>query len=306
MELSWHTFTCTVQGASHVRVGRPNQDSVSAEPERGESKCAIISVADGHGSAEYLRSQIGSKLAVKATIGVLINYVFAPSQPQLTDKDQNLRPFQQLAVERVPQEIAKRWRTAVKEHLSQHPLGETEKEKLDALPPSARGHVQSEVSLYGTTVLGVVATKDYVLYLQNGDGDILVLQRDGSVRRPLPGDSRLFGNETTSLAAERSWQDFRVRFEPTGSKPPLLILAATDGYANSFGSDEDFLQVPRDLFTNLNERGMDWTFAQIPRWLDETSIGGSSDDISIGMIWREGKDSKAADAALEHGAESAS
>lgn len=52
----------------------------------------------------------------------------------------------------------------------------------------------------------------------------------------------------------------RVRFQGLAGAPPTLILAATDGYANSFHNETSFQQVTQDLW------GMD--------------------DITVGLIWR--------------------
>lgn len=39
----------------------------------------------------------------------------------------------------------------------------------------------------------------------------------------------------------------RVRFQGLAGAPPTLILAATDGYANSFHNETSFQQVAQDL-----------------------------------------------------------
>lgn len=72
-------------------------------------------------------------------------------------------------------------------------------------------------------------------YLQLGDGDLLTVAASGEVERP------------------------------------PLILAATDGYANSFRDETSFHQVAQDL----------WGMVR-----DEASRQGSGDDITAGLIWR--------------------
>ena len=52
-------------GASHIRKEKPNQDSVGILSLANDS-VHILAVSDGHGSERYCRSDIGSKLAVKA------------------------------------------------------------------------------------------------------------------------------------------------------------------------------------------------------------------------------------------------
>jgi hypothetical protein len=122
--------------------------------------------------------------------------------------------------------------------------------------------------------------------LQLGDGDILVVSETGEVIRPLPGDERLFANETTSLCSHNAWCDFRVSFQPLLSRPPALILLATDGYANSFHNEVGFLKVGPDILEKIRSGGLDVVNEGLETWLSETSQLGSGDDITLGIICR--------------------
>ena len=61
----WRVIGETVPGASHIRAGIPNQDSILCVRESSRSLPVIVSVADGHGSPKYFRSNFGSWFAVK-------------------------------------------------------------------------------------------------------------------------------------------------------------------------------------------------------------------------------------------------
>ena len=128
---------------------------------------------------------------------------------------------------------------------------------------------------------------DLVLLLQCGDGDVLAVAGDGTVARPLPADTRSFGNETASLCLPEAWTEFRSRLLDAGELPALLLLA-TDGYANWYADDEEFLQVARDLLRVVTEDGEEAVAAALPAWLAETSEGGSGDDITVGLLVRRG------------------
>ena len=60
----------------------------------------------------------------------------------------------------------------------------------------------------------------------------------------------------------------------------ILVLLATDGYANSFREDRGFLKVGTDLLGMLRSDGLDHVKANLGDWLRETSEGGSGDDIT--------------------------
>ncbi len=131
----------------------------------------------------------------------------------------------------------------------------------------------------------VVAT-DFILYLQLCDGDILTVSAQGEVERPIPKDSRLIGNETTSLCSPKAWNDVQVYFQPLAGVPPALILAATDGYANAYRDDANFQQVASDFWVLLRDEGDAAVKPHLKDWLNETSQQGSGDDITVGMLWR--------------------
>ena len=125
----------------------------------------------------------------------------------------------------------------------------------------------------------MLLTSDYVLYVQLGDGDILCVADDGSTARPLPPDDRQFGNETLSLCSPGhaggkyrpssgpvgAWGDFRVRVQPLDQGTPALILVSTDGYANSFRTEADFLKVGSDLLDIMRGQGPDFVRQELTR-----------------------------------------
>ena len=130
---------------------------------------------------------------------------------------------------------------------------------------------------YGTTLLLAGADHRGVVLLQIGDGDILTVSEHGEVTRPLPADPRSVGNATASLAHATAWQDARTRSLPAEAEGPVLVLAATDGYANSFEDDAGFLQVGSDLLTMIRANGIKEVSGQLDGWLAEVSELGSGD-----------------------------
>jgi hypothetical protein len=76
-----------------------------------------------------------------------------------------------------------------------------------------------------------------------------------------------------------------VRVEPL-QEPPALILLATDGYANSFRTDQDFLKVGSDMLEMIRRDGWQYVKNRLNGWLAEASQLGSGDDITVGLMYQ--------------------
>ena len=91
----------------------------------------------------------------------------------------------------------------------------------------------------------------------------------------------MLANHTTSLCSKEAWRFVRIHFQPIVERPPVFVMLATDGYANSFADDADFEQVARDLYYAILHDGPASVAGRLPNWLETTSKGGSGDDISV-------------------------
>ncbi|HEY1017273.1 MAG TPA: PP2C family serine/threonine-protein phosphatase, partial [Herpetosiphonaceae bacterium] len=247
-------------GATHRRRGQPCQDAVEAYD---AATCLVLAVADGHGSARSFKSDVGSRLAVGSALRQLVHF-------QREAADQSLSAIRDFAVAKLPRLLVQDWREAV---------AAREPERAD--PPSW-------LIEYGSTLLALLATPRYLLYVQIGDGDILAVAADGAVSRPIPPNPLLFGNDTTSLCQPNAWEHVAVALEPLASpaSAPALALLATDGYANSFASAASFEQVGGDLLALARQPG-GWATVEreLPGWIEETTALGSGDDISVAVLW---------------------
>jgi serine/threonine protein phosphatase PrpC len=281
-DFGWRVIGCSVRGASHIRSGLPNQDEVGWQQYSGSLRSLIVAASDGHGSAKYFRSHIGSRLAVE--VALTLGQEFLGGQPDL----KSFSAIKRTAEERLPQEMARRWKDAVNGHFENNPFST---EELDALEKQdglvARETIASNPTrAYGATILTVLVTETFIFYLQLGDGDIMLVTDAGEVERPLPKDERLFANETTSLSSENAWPDFRFGFQILVDTPPALILISTDGYANSFVSEEAFLKVGGDILKLIRSDGVDEVDRNLEAWLAEASHAGSGDDTTLAIICR--------------------
>lgn len=234
-----------------------------------DDSALAVAVADGHGSASCFRSGKGAALAVAAAVTVLQD--FAARYPD----------YQAAAVAaaEIPQQLVELWRQMVADDLEASPV-------LDSERPPNNGRLGSELRAYGSTLLAVLGTLSHVLYLQLGDGDILVVSEDGTVTRPWLRDPRLLGVETTSLCGPDAAGDTRVAVEPHAGASPAMLLLATDGYANSFRDDDGFLRTGCDLLDMVRTSGVDTVERNLESWLNEASEFGSGDDITLAVLCR--------------------
>lgn len=266
----WRVIAHTEQGASHVRNNLPNQDAVQPFVLSGGRPPVILTVADGHGSPKSFRSDIGSRFAVESASRLCSAFLqsIGSASPSAIKNS---------AEQQLPREIIATWKQKVEQHFKENPFSQAES---DVLSP------QKYLMAYGATLLIAAISDTFLLYFQLGDGEILVVSDSGEVSRPIPKDESLIANETTSLCMDNPLPAFRFRFQYFPEIPPAIVLLSTDGYPNSFRSDEGFFKVGTDLLEILRTDGGDTVERDLPEWLREASSGGSGDDVTLGIIYR--------------------
>ena len=279
----WVAIGKTVRGASHDKVNLPNQDALRV---RSESPWMLV-LADGHGSPRCFRSDLGANFAVDVARGEIEGSGHAVIE-RAQNKGAAYKPSGELEeltewfVDELPRNIVNAWHRKVDENIATRPFSEEEKKALGLIGDG----IERQRLAYGTTLLLVVATERFVFYLQLGDGDILVFDATGNVRRPLVKDERLIANETTSLCMEKAWCEVRTSIQNIEKESPALILVSTDGCINSFVEEDGFYKVGRDILELMREDGPDYIEENLQSWLKEISKEGSGDDISLGLLYR--------------------
>ena len=282
--IEWRIISETVPGASHLRAGTPNQDSILCVRESSRGLPIVVSVADGHGSPKCFRSDFGSQFAVKKAAQIVGEFL-----------DERRGKFDLAEIESegkdyLPKEFVKKWRKTVEYHLKNNPFTEDEFKKLEEKSGAAARKLVEENPLlaYGTTSLTVAMEEDFVLYMQLGDGDILNVSGAGEVSKPLPEDGRLLANETTSMCLPKAENDFRFFIQKiSASESPAMILLSTDGYLNSFSDEAGFFQAATDILEMLRaENGFNDINDNLKAWLEEATRMGSGDDCAVAIIYR--------------------
>lgn len=278
--MSWKVAHACVRGSSHQRSGLPNQDAVQCAVTPGaQGTVAVAVVSDGHGSPRHFRSQIGSSLAVSTVAATLQGFL------RDSVASNGHVPFVPEQVHELERKIVSGWLAAVQSDLEHNPFTEAELAALEKEEGAeGRASVESSPELaYGATLLAAAATDKVLLYLQLGDGEILSVSAQGTTTRPLPPDDRLIANQTTSLCQPEAWKDFRSSWVTDGAIPSLVLLS-TDGYANSFRSDEDFLKIGQDYLEIIREQGIASLAEELPAILTEATQQGSGDDITLAIL----------------------
>src|SRR6202142_2398515 len=278
--MSWKVAHACVRGSSHQRSGLPNQDAAQCTVNPGaQGTVAVAVVSDGQGSPRHFRSQIGSSLAVSTVAGTLQSFL----RESVASNGQV--PFVPEQVHELERKIVSGWLAAVHSDLEHNPFTKAELATLEKKEGmEGRAAVESSPELaYGATLLAAGATDKVLLYLQLGDGEILSVTADGTTTRPLPPDDRLIANQTTSLCQPEAWKDFRSSWV-TDAALPSLVLLSTDGYANSFRSDQDFLKIGQDYLEIIRQQGIASLAEELPAILTEATQQGSGDDITLAIL----------------------
>lgn len=285
---NWKLIGDSVRGNKHIYNGLPNQDAYQWQKDDDN---LVLAVSDGHGSLKHFRSDIGAKLAVEAATEVSL------AEADIDDFDPATLPgVRERVEEKLAVRIVNSWREKVKEYQQNNPFAEDEiaQEKLakieakkgKALRELLENNEKGYLKAYGATLLLVLVTKYFMLSLQLGDGDIVTMDFNGNLERVFEDDH--LGNATNSLCMTNPAAYFKISLHNFRKQPPpALIFVATDGYANSFYDEAEFLKVGPDFKEVLAKQGPKYIENNLKDWLKETTKEGSGDDITLVFIYQE-------------------
>lgn len=264
----------SVQGTSHIRNGVVCQDSYKKIEISDD--ILLIAVADGHGSKSCPYSKTGSQIAVNVFCRVMQDLIDNfKENPEIL-----LTYLNREGDTKIAQAVDAMWKERVwkahRDNKREKPIGE------NCTVDKAAVYKQ-----YGTTLLGLMITKEFIFAYQLGDGDILFVDQN-AVQTVVEGD-KILGTETHSLCKIDSWKKaitmVRVRNVETGV--PYLYLLSTDGFSNSYKTQDDMEKTCRDYYEMIRTHGFEAVSANLRTWLSETSEMGCGDDITVVMAYYE-------------------
>ncbi len=262
----------SVQGASHVRNGVVCQDSFKFIQLDGD--ITLIAVADGHGSDSCPYSKTGSKIATNVFCHVMKGLVQNFSE----DMDFLMTYLNREGELKIAQAIDVEWKRRI---WKAHTDNKREKPTLeDGSHDKAAVYKQ-----YGTTLLGMMITPTFIFAFQLGDGDIIYVN-NSEVHSVIDGD-KILGTETHSLCKMDAWKKSisLIRQKDDSEETPYLYLMSTDGFSNSFRTQDDFNTTCRDYYALIKEHGFEAVTANLKDWLNETSELGCGDDITVVLTY---------------------
>ncbi len=270
-------ITESIQGFSHKLKQIENEDACKVKygvikiNEGKELPYMIVSVADGHGDKKVTRAKRGAEIAVETSISVIKREIKGLFQSRDESKDRRKRYFEDTIVKG----IIKEWRQSVKRDFEKPDSGNI-KEFTDL----------EIYKIYGTTLIAVLLTPEFIFYFQLGDGSILRLGKNGEVKEIFETSNEFLGNETASLSLSRPEHYAKVKYEPEEKLKNIeMLMITTDGYPNSFRTDDDYFKTIKDYHSLLKEKGEKYVKENIKTWLEETSKEGSGDDITVVLVY---------------------
>lgn len=282
----WLAFHACHQGASHKKTGKVCQDAAFSRC-RANDFYAVAIVSDGHGSADYFRSDRGSELAVQTAreaINAFMRDVRRKDVASLS-KDELMRQLEM--------NIVYNWRKAIHSDYQVRPFTEEEKAMM-----SEKGRKRYEadpehgfIKAYGATLIAVVIYPGRFWFgLHIGDGKCVARYADGHFDQPIPWDDRCFLNVTTSLCDGKPLENFRHCFHTEAF--PAAIFVGSDGVDDCFANDADLYGFYQEVYQMFQEKKFRDAFAELDAFLPEMSAKGSGDDISVSGIINKEKGKK--------------
>lgn len=305
-------FHKSVKGSSHNSSGKPCQDYSLAE---NTDNYSIAIVSDGHGSDTYVRSHIGSEIAVKVakkrTIEFLEqlykNPVFKEVNIQVGPKPSSDKAKKLVHVKtgKIPDELAQQiqyfeaiennvqvdnniraffeqihheWLHEIREHASKNPLNDEEKHKLGK---------EKITKAYGCTLICAITTNDFYFAYQIGDGRCYFSDAKNEWTQPIPWDCKCFLNVTTSLCLDNNpANEFRYILNTKKQKPQVICIGS-DGIDGSYDIEKeielDYYAIIDEYITALSDNTIDFE-KDLEDFLSQKSLTCSHDDMSVSCI----------------------
>lgn len=266
--MNFKAFHMSERGESHLHDGRVCQDSSASFSD----ECGTVAVvSDGHGSCDYVRSQIGSAMACEAAVKN-IRRLFENISPEAFLAEPDMMLIQLEAA------IINDWNESVRSHYEANPFTG---EELDCVSEKAGASYRSGHRIeraYGATLIAAAVTRDYWFGIQIGDGKCAAFDEAGICTQSIPWDEKCFLNKTTSICGSDALRDFRHFYS---EKIPTAVFMGSDGIDDSFKNEEDMYDFYKTILYAFSISDYTQAVDELKAYLPRLSKEGSADDVSI-------------------------
>ncbi|MBS7224423.1 MAG: protein phosphatase 2C domain-containing protein [Clostridiaceae bacterium] len=268
---SYRAFSRVERGHRHVKSGTVCQDFALATD--ASPGCSVIVVADGHGGADYYRSDRGARFIVQATAAALMEFGAEAQVSQLRDLGERRALLRALF-----EKILAKWKESIEADLFDDPIAESQMEGVSQAARQQYLEGQGVERAYGTTMIAALVTEKYWIGLHQGDGRCIAVRTDGSCEQPIPWDERCVANITTSICDENAADEFRHCFSET---PPAAVFLCSDGVEGAYPDMDGtygFCQTLSSIYLSDGRPGLERAVAE---YLPELSRRGTGDDVTV-------------------------
>lgn len=272
------TERCHIFNATHVGF---NHEKKGLECEDFSGNCdgkyiKIIAVADGHGSNNYPRTKIGSKLAVESAMKCIQDFDIA-YRTTSDYKDKTLDKI--LGI--LTMKILRQWEKLVFSDADAIPFSDDELSKVAEKYKILYSDKSNITKAYGSTLIVAAITDDFCFGIQIGDGKLVLVDQHGICTQPIPEDKNCFSNVTTSLSDKGAINEFRtfISFDV-----PSAIFIGTDGIDNSYPSDDDLYGLYKSIIRIYYDTSIQDPIREIQDYLPILTKKGSGDDVSLAGV----------------------
>lgn len=279
-------FSRSARGSSHIRHRLPCQD---ASVSRSFAGGALVCVSDGHGQSASVRSDRGSKIAVRCAADCLEEFALHAHETQanatgstaVADLVTDTRSAQ--TVRRLTDAILSRWAREVREDVAASPFTKEELRRAGEESEAFRRGEHLELA-YGATLVAALWVGRVLVLLQQGDGRCVVTDDEGHMSQPIPWDPRCHENVTTSLSDVDAADGIRHAVIDLRTTHIAAVLMGSDGVDGSLVGDEGLYDYCRRILVTLADSGVRGLESQLKMSLPQLSERGSGDDVSVAGI----------------------
>ena len=264
----YYIFNKTCIGYSHLKNKKACQDYSASYK---DNERYIITCCDGHGGAQYIRSQYGSKAASEAVMNVFKTF----NRPFFNSVDQD-----KLA-DKIKLLILCEYNKLIEREITNRPIRKKELEELKEEQADAIKF--NPTKAFGTTLSGAMVYKNKIVVVSIGDTEVLGIRR-GELIKLFDNSSDPAGNVTYSMCQEDAYQYLRVVVLPTNELDGILLC--TDGLSSPFQTYDNFTK--SFVKPTVKKIVKNKSTVEVEKQIEDIALSlGVGDDVSLSFLLNE-------------------